>query len=342
MKLSEIARKIGARLEGADIEVTGIAPLAEARPDQLSFLANPVYTPQLQTTRAGAIILSPECGPLDRPTLRHENPYLAFARALELFYRPPLPPPGIHPTAVIHPSTRLGRNVSVGAYTIIAEACVIGDEVIIHGHCTIYPHVTIGRQSILHSHCVVREYCRLGERVILQNGACIGSDGFGYAKQPDGRWYKIVQAGRVVIEDDVEIGAHATIDRAAIGETRIRSGTKIDNLVQIGHGCSVDADSLLCAQVGLAGSTKVGKRVILAGQVGAAGHLTIGDDVVATAQSGIPHSIPAGETVSGYPAIRNRDWLKASALFRRLPELAQRLRRLERRMVSLEKLHLKR
>jgi len=341
MMLSEIARQIGAHLEGEDIAITGVAPIGEAGPGQITFVANPSYTPQIKTTRAAAVILSPDFGPCPLPSLRHSNPYLAFARVLALFYQPPSPPPGIHPTAVVHPSARLGTEVSVGAHTVIDQDCVIGDAVTIHPNCTIYRGVVIGRGSIIHSNCSIREYCLLGQHVTLQNGVCIGSDGFGFAKQSDGTWYKIVQSGRVVIEDDVEIGANTTIDRAAIGETRIMLGAKLDNLVQVGHSCSVGQHSLVCAQVGLAGSTQVGQQVLLAGQVGVAGHLTIGDKTVATAQSGIHNSVPTGRTVSGYPAIENRQWRKASALFRRLPELARLIQQLEARLENLEKVHLK-
>jgi UDP-3-O-[3-hydroxymyristoyl] glucosamine N-acyltransferase len=275
------------------------------------------------------------------PSLRASDPYLAFAQTLTLFYRPPTLPPGIHPTAVIHSSVRLGKDVSIGAHTVMDRDCIIEDHVVIHPNCTLYAGVLIGRESIIHSNVTIRERCTLGQRVVVQNGACIGSDGFGFAKQPDGQWYKIVQSGRVIIEDDVEIGANTTIDRAAIGQTLIRRGTKIDNLVQVGHSSIVGENSLVCAQVGLAGSTHVGNRVILAGQVGVAGHLTIGDDVVATAQSGIPNSVPSATTVSGYPAIKNRQWLKASAVFSRLPELAREVKEIERRLVILEILHLK-
>jgi len=231
--------------------------------------------------------------------------------------------------------------VSIGAYTFIDRDCVIGDGVTIYPNCTIYQSVVIGHNSTIHANCSIREFCSVGQRVILQNGVCIGSDGFAFAKQADGSWYKIVQSGRVIIEDDVEIGANTTIDRGTIGETRIKLGAKIDNLVQVGHSCCIGEHSLLCAQVGLAGSTQIGNQVLLAGQVGVAGHLSIGDGAVATAQSGIHQSVPAGQTISGYPAIENRKWLKTSALLQRLPELAQVIQQLNHRMKNLEKLHLR-
>jgi UDP-3-O-[3-hydroxymyristoyl] glucosamine N-acyltransferase len=344
MKLSEISRIINAEMQGEDVEIKGVSPIEEAQRGHITFLANPRYTSKLRTTKASAVILSSDFGPCHLPTLRASDPYLVFAQILPLFYHPPEPEPGIHPTAVVHPSAQIGQRVSIGAHTYIAHACMINDDVIIYPNCTIYPGVIIGRQSIIHSNCSIREHTVLGQRVIVQNGVCIGGDGFGFAKRPDGRWHKIIQSGRVLIEDEVEIGANTTVDRAAIGVTRIGRGTKIDNLVQIGHASNIGEDSLLCAQVGLAGSTHIGNGVILAGQVGVAGHLTIGDKAVATAQTGIPSSVPAGATVSGYPAIENKRWLRASVLFARLPEMAKQILGLEKRIEHIEhieKLHLK-
>ncbi len=247
-----------------------------------------------------------------------------------MFYQPPACAPGIHPTAVIAPSARLGARAHIAAYVVIGEGCVVGDDAILHPHVVLYPHVQAGARLVAHAHAVVREHCRLGDDVILQNGVVIGGDGFGFARDPSAAsgagWYKIVQSGATVLEDRVEVQANACIDRASIGETRVRAGAKVDNLVQVGHGSTVGEDTLLCAQVGLAGSTVVGRNVILAGQVGVAGHLTVGDGVVATAQSGIPNDVPAGKMVSGYPAIENRDWLRAVALFNRLPEIIKKLK----------------
>ncbi|MBX7220787.1 MAG: UDP-3-O-(3-hydroxymyristoyl)glucosamine N-acyltransferase [Blastocatellia bacterium] len=338
MKLGEIAEKLGLTLEGnADCEITGVAGLDEAGPTELSFLSNPRYAPKLKTTHAGAVIVGAKVQvEATRPLLRAPDAYLAFAHVLALFYQPPDPPPGIHPTAVIDPTARLGDQVSLGPYVVIGANAVIGDRVTIQAHCTIYPGVTIGADSYLHANCVVREFVTIGARCRLQNQVTVGSDGFGYAKQPSGAWFKIVQAGTVVLEDDVEIGAGSQIDRASIGETRICRGAKIDNLVQVGHGSTVGEDTLLCAQVGLAGSSQVGNRVTLAGQVGVAGHLTIGDDVVATAQTGIPNSVEPKKIVSGYPAIDNRDWLKASVVFQKLPELYKTIRALQERVAALE------
>jgi UDP-3-O-[3-hydroxymyristoyl] glucosamine N-acyltransferase len=341
MKLTEIAKRLGCELEGdGEVEVSGVAGIEEAEAGQLTFLSNPKYSAKLAHTAAAAAIVSVDFqNNLGRalPLLRHSNPYLTFARAIELFYTPPPAPDGIHPTAVIAASAKLGRNVRIGAHSVIGEEVRIEDDVTVYPNCTIYSSARIGRGSIIHSNCVVREHVDMGERCILQNGVVIGADGFGYAKQDDGSWYKIVQSGRVILEDDVEVGAGATIDRATIGETHIKRGAKIDNLVMIGHASSVGENTLLCAQVGLAGSTKVGKNVTLAGQVGVAGHLTIGDNVVATAQTGIPNSVEAGKLISGYPAIENRAWLKSSAIFQRLPELQKTIRELQQRIAELEK-----
>jgi UDP-3-O-[3-hydroxymyristoyl] glucosamine N-acyltransferase len=259
--------------------------------------------------------------------LRSKNPYLDFARALEIFYQPPKYAPGIHPTAVVHSSAKIGTNAHIGPYVVISEDVVIGDNAVLLAHVVIYRGVKIGNSFLAHSHAIVREFCRIGDNVVLQNGVVVGGDGFGFATDNKGHWHKIVQSGPTVIEDDVEIQANACIDRASVGETRIARGTKIDNLVQVGHGSSVGEDTLLCAQVGLAGSTDVGNKVILAGQVGVAGHCTIGDGAIATAQSGIPNDVPAGAVVSGYPAIDNKLWLRCVAVFNRLPEIAKLLRK---------------
>jgi UDP-3-O-[3-hydroxymyristoyl] glucosamine N-acyltransferase len=258
--------------------------------------------------------------------LRSKNPYLAFAKAIELFYQPPEYVAGIHPTAVIHSTSKVGANAHIGPYVVIDRDVVIGAHAILLAHVVIYPGAKIGDHFFAHAHAVVREHCRIGNNVILQNGVVIGADGFGFAKDDSGRWHKIVQSGPAVLEDNVEVQANACIDRASVGETYIARGAKIDNLVQVGHGSRVGENSLLCAQAGLAGSTDIGKNVILAGQVGVAGHCKIGDGAIATAQSGIPNDVPAGAVVSGYPAIDNKLWLRCSAIFHRLPELMKALR----------------
>jgi len=340
MKLSDIASQLDCSLEGnGDLEITGVAGLDEAQDKELAFLSNPKYTPKLTTTKASAVIVAKDfSSPTNLALLRNSNPYLTFARAIELFYSPPKPANEIHSTAVVSPLAKLGANVCIGANASIGDYVELGDNVVVYPNSTIYPGAKIGANSIIHSNCVVREYVEIGARCVLQNGVIVGADGFGYAKKDDGSWYKILQSGIVVLEDDVEIGANSTIDRATIGETRIKRGAKLDNLVMVGHASIVGENTLLCGQVGLAGSSKVGRNVTLAGQVGVAGHLTIGDNVVATAQTGIPNSVEANQVISGYPAIENRSWLKSAAIFNRLPDLQKTLRELQRRVVEIETL----
>jgi UDP-3-O-[3-hydroxymyristoyl] glucosamine N-acyltransferase len=329
MKLSEIAERLGTIIENGppDTEITGVAGIEDAGPGQLTFISNPKYAAAARTTKAAAILVAEDFPGLPAVMLRSKNPYLDFARALELFYQPPQYAPGIHLSAVIHPSARLGANAHVGPYVVVGEEVEIGKNAVLLAHAVIYRGVAIGDNFFAHSHAIVREFCRIGNNVVLQNGVVVGGDGFGFAKDANGHWHKIVQSGPTVLEDDVEIQANACIDRASVGETRISRGAKIDNLVQVGHGSSVGEDTLLCAQVGLAGSTDVGNKVILAGQVGVAGHCTIGDGAIATAQSGIPNDVPAGAVVSGYPAIDNKLWLRCVAVFNRLPEIAKLLRK---------------
>ncbi len=337
MKLSELADQTGARVEGTDVEITGAAGLDEANEGHITFLANPKYTPRVNTTSASAIYLAEDVKTeKDISILRVKDPYLAYTRALRIFYPEKTPAPFIHPTAVIDPSARVAKGVSIAASVVIGPNVEIAEGVCIHPNVTIYEDVTIGKDSVIHSGVAVRERTVIGERVIIHNNAVIGCDGFGYAKDEEKHWLKIPQAGRVVLEDDVEVGAGTTIDRASVGESRIGRGSKLDNLVQIGHSCTVGEDSLLCAQVGLAGSSHIGSRVILAGQAGVAGHLTIGDDVVLTAKSATSHDIPPGKVISGIPAFDNRDWLRSTAAFRRLGEMQRTVRELERRLKSLE------
>jgi UDP-3-O-[3-hydroxymyristoyl] glucosamine N-acyltransferase len=328
MKLSAIAAALEARLENGspDTEITGVATIEAAGLGHLTFVSNPKYATAARSTKASAVIVAEDFPALPTAMLRSKNPYLDFARALELFYRSPQYAPGIHPTAVVHPSARIKPGAHIGPYVVIQEDVEIGESAVLLAHVVIYRGVTIGDNFLAHSHAVVRESCRIGNNVVLQNGVIVGGDGFGFAKDNAGRWHKIVQSGPTVIEDDVEIQANACVDRASVGETRIARGAKIDNLVQVGHGSKVGEDTLLCAQVGLAGSTDIGKNVILAGQVGVAGHCKIGEGVIATAQSGIPNDVPAKAVISGYPAIDNKLWLRCVAVFNRLPEIAKLLR----------------
>lgn len=335
MKLSLIAEKIGCRMVGADVEIVRVAGIEQAEAGDLTFVSNRKYIRHIGRTRASAIILGEDIPAVEIPSLRTDDPYLAFAHALELFFEPCVPEPGVHPTAVVARCALLAPGVAVGPYAVVGERCRIGAGTVIHPHVVLYPGVEIGRECVLHSGVAVREGCRIGDRVVLQNGVIVGGDGFGFAPTRDGSWTKIPQAGKVVIEDDVEVGANSTIDRAAVGDTTIRRGAKLDNLVQVGHGAEVGEHSVLAAQAGLAGSTRLGRRVMVGGQAGFAGHLEVGDGAVITAQSGTSHDVAAGSTVSGSPAFRSAAWLRASAAFARLPELVRKVRALEEEIRAL-------
>lgn len=328
MKLREIAERLGAELHGdGEVEVRGVAGIEEAGPDEITFVANPKYAGRAKTTKAAAVLVDPEFVALENTaTLRIANPYLAFAKTISFFYQSPAYKPGVHPTAVIAESARMGEGAHVGAYAVIGENVVVGRDAVILPHVVVYEGARIGDRFFAHAHAVVREFCELGDDVVLQNGAVIGADGFGFAKG-GGRWNKIVQSGRAILKDDIEVQANACVDRASVGDTVVHSGAKIDNLVQVGHGSTVGERTLLCAQVGLAGSTVIGKDVILAGQVGVAGHLTVGDGAIATAQTGIPNDVAAGAVVSGYPAVDNKQWLRQVALVNKLPEIVKELRK---------------
>lgn len=337
MKLREIAERLGCTLEGdAGLEITGVAGIEEARAGELTFLVNRKYRPALETTGASAILIARDAGPLRIAALRSGNPYLDFARAIELFHPAPEYAPGVHPTAVIAKSARIGEGAHIGPYCFVDEDAEIGRRAVLHSFVTIYRDARIGDDFFAHAHAAVRENCRIGHRVLLQNGVVVGSDGFGFAREANGHWYKMRQAGITVIGDDVEIQAHSAIDRATIGETKIARGAKIDNMVQVGHACTVGEDTLLCGQVGLAGTTHIGNRCILAGQVGAAGHLTVGDGATLTAQSGVPTDVPANAIYSGYPAMDNLAWRKSVAVFNRLPDLQRELRELREEMARLK------
>jgi UDP-3-O-[3-hydroxymyristoyl] glucosamine N-acyltransferase len=343
MKLAEVAQKLGCRLEGPpELEIHGVAGIDYAQAGQITFLANRRYFPLLHSTRASAVLVEEgikiarhsELPPL--AALRTPNPYLAFAQAIELFYQPPRYTPGIHPTAVIAKSAKIGEGAHVGPYCYVDDNVEIGRDAVLHSFVTIYREAKIGSDFFAHAHAVVREFCRLGNRVILQNGAVIGGDGFGFAKEKNGAWRKMVQAGPTVLEDDVEVQANSCVDRATVGETRIGRGAKIDDLVLVGHGSRIGANTLLCGQVGLAGSTKVGSDCILAGQVGSGGHVTIGDHTLLTAQSGIPHDLAGDKHYSGSPCVEHKQWLKNAAALNRTPDLQKRVRELESEIEKLK------
>lgn len=328
MKLGPLASLLGARLENGspDTEITGVAGIEEAGPGDLTFVANPKYSSAAKRTQASAVLVSSDFPAVGTAMLRSENPYLAFARAVELFHQPPTHPSGVHPTAVIHPSAMVAEPAHIGPYVVIEQNVEIGPGAVLLAHVVVYRDVTIGENFFAHAHCIIREGCRIGNNVRLQNGVVIGGDGFGFAKDNAGHWHKIPQPQPVIVGDDVEIQSNSCIDRASVGHTHIGRGTKIDNLVQVGHGSRIGEDSLLAAQVGIAGSTEIGNRVILTGQVGVVGHCKVGDNAIVTPQSGVAGDIPAGAIVSGSPAVDHKLWLKYSALLSKLPKLARAIR----------------
>jgi UDP-3-O-[3-hydroxymyristoyl] glucosamine N-acyltransferase len=311
--------------------------MEHASPTQLTFLANSKYAPKVKHTQAAAILVSSRLKGIAPAQLISSNPYLDFSRALALFYQPPKLAPGIHPQAYVAPSAKIGENASIGAFAVVGENAVVGKNATLHPHVVIYEGATIGDDFLAHSHSVVREFCRVGHRVTLQNGVVVGGDGFGFAKRADGTHAKIVQSGITVIEDDVEIQTLTSVDRATVGETRVKRGARIDSLVQIGHACVVGEDNIICAQTGLAGSTILEKNVLLAGQVGISGHLTIHDNAIVYAQSGIGHDVPAGSVMSGSPAFEAREWLRAVTAYPKLPEILKTVRQLEKRLAELER-----
>jgi UDP-3-O-[3-hydroxymyristoyl] glucosamine N-acyltransferase len=329
MKLSAIAAALDVRLENGspETEIRGLNGVEQAGPGELTFVSNPKYAAAARTTRASAVIVAENFPAIPSAMLRAKDPYLAFARALELFHPPMKYAAGVHPTAVVDRTARIGKGAHIGPYVVIGEEVEIGVNAVLLAHAVIYRGVKIGKNFLAHAHAVVRENCRIGNNVILQNGVVIGADGFGFAKTAEGRWHKIPQPAPVIIGDDVEVQANSCIDRASVGETRIERGVKIDNLVQVGHGAQVGEDALLCAQVGLAGSTEIGKRVILTGQVGVVGHCKVGDNAIVTPQSGVANDIAAGALVSGAPAVDHKLWLKYSAILTKLPELVRAVRK---------------
>ena len=332
MKLRTIAEALDCRIEGdPDLEISGVAGLEEAGPGELTFLSNPRYTALAKQTKAAALLAAAPVEGLEIALVLSSDPYLDFARALELFHPPQPAKPAIHPTAVIDPSSRIGSGAAVGPYVVIERDVRIGSGAVLHPHAVIEEGSRIGDQFTAHCGVTVCHGTHVGDRVTLHQRVTVGSDGFGFARRPDGSHKKIVQTGRVVIEDDVEIQAGSCVDRAAVGETRIGRGAIVDNLVQVGHAAKIGANTILCAQVGIAGSTSIGANCILAGQVGVINHLKIGDNVLITAQSGVGHDLPDNAKVSGSPAFDNRQWLRSTAIYGKLPELDRELRRLRKK-----------
>jgi len=329
MKLKDLAGALGCLLDGdPEIEIKGVMGMEQAEAGHVTFLANMKYAPKLKKTQASAVLAAKPVP--DMATLISANPYHDFARALELFYQPPRLQPGIHPSASIAATASIGENASIGPFVAIGEHVVIGRNAVLHPHVVIYEGASLGEDVILHSHSVVREFCRVGNRVILQNGVVIGGDGFGFAKRADNTHHKIVQSGVTVIEDDVEVQSLTSVDRASLGETRVKRGAKVDSLVQIGHGCVVGEDNIICSQTGLAGSSILEKNVLLAGQVGISGHLTIHEGAIVYAQSGVGHDVPANTRISGSPAFDASEWLRAITAFKSLPEILKTVRELKR------------
>jgi UDP-3-O-[3-hydroxymyristoyl] glucosamine N-acyltransferase len=344
LRLTDLALHVGGEVSGdAAAEVTHVAPLESAGPGSISFLSSAKYRAQLLSCRATALIVSdpalvgPGTGaPAFAAVVVVKDAYVAYARAAALLHPVASETPGIHPTAAVHKGARVDASARVGAFVSVGEGASIGPRVTLHPHVAIYREVSIGEDSTLHAGVSVREGCRIGRRVIVHNNAVIGADGFGFAKDADGKYVKIPQVGIVEIDDDVEIGALSAVDRASMGVTRIKRGTKLDNFVQIGHSVSIGEDGVICAHVGIAGSTKVGDRVILAGQVGVADHASIGNDVIVSAQSGLHGEVPDRSRVAGSPAYDARTWLKVSGGLKQLPDLIKRVRDLEERLLAAE------
>jgi UDP-3-O-[3-hydroxymyristoyl] glucosamine N-acyltransferase len=337
MKLREIAAALGCRLEGdGELDISGVVGMEHAEPGQLTFLANPKYAPKVKHTRASAILVAEPLAGLPIACLVSSNPYLDFARALALFYQPPRPAAGVHPLAYVAPTAVVGENCSIGPFAVVGERARIGRNAVLHPHVVIYEGAEIGDDFLAHSHAAVREFCQVGNRVILQNGVVVGGDGFGFAKRADGTHCKIVQSGVTVIEDDVEVQSLTSVDRATVGETRVKRGAKIDSLVQVGHACVVGEDNIICAQTGLAGSTVLERDVLLAGQVGSSGHLTVHEGAIVYAQSGIGGDVEARARISGSPAFAAGEWLRAITAFPKLPDLLKTVRELKKKVDELK------
>lgn len=336
--LGDLAALVGGRLLGdTDIEVDSVGPIDTARPGQITFLSNQKFLDRVASCQASAIIVPPGVDLGGKPGIVVDNPYLAFAKILTLLTREDSPPGGIREGSSVSESARIAEGVAVFPGCRIGDNVEVGKGTILHPNAVLYPNVVVGENCLIHANAVVREGCRIGNRVILQPGAVIGSDGFGFA--PDGEaYYKIPQVGIVVLEDDVEIGAATCVDRAALGETRIKQGTKIDNLVQIAHNVTIGEHSVIVSQVGIAGSATVGKHCTFGGQAGIAGHVNIGDHVTIAARGGVSGNLKSDQVLSGVPAMEHREWLKATMTFPKLPEMRKELLRLEKKVAKLEAL----
>ena len=339
MKFSELVQRLGVAQfdQAADPEISGVTPIESTQPQTLSYIEGHKFAAQIATTTASALVL-----PLD-PDLQAAataaglawiaaaQPRQVFAQAIALFYQPARPAPGIHATAVIDPTAQLGKDVTIGAHVVIEANVRIGDQVCIYPNVVIYPDAQIGERTVLHANCTIHERTQIGPDCMIHSGAVIGAEGFGFVPVPEG-WLKMPQSGNVILEAKVEVGCNSTIDRPALGHTRIGEGTKIDNLVHIGHGCQVGEHCVMAGQVGLSGAVQMGNRVILAGQVGIVDHVKLGDGAIASAKAGVHSDVAAGAIVTGVPAIPHRLFIKATAVFNRLPEMYQTLRRVQKEL----------
>jgi len=337
--LDELARRLDCRLEGdGTLEVERVAGIEHAGPGDVTFLANARYAARVLTTRATAIIANDDVPTAPCAILRTPQVYLAFARAVGILTPAVRPAAGISGLASIDPGAAVGPGVSIAPFAVVGAGATIGARTIVHAHAVIEAGARIGDDCEIHAHVSIREGVVIGRRVIIQNGAVIGSDGFGFARRQDGSHEKIPQVGRVVIDDDVEIGANAAIDRPAVGDTRIGAGTKIDNLVQVAHGVQLGRNVLLAAQSGIAGSTTLGDGVIMAGQSGATGHITLGAGAIVGAKSAVTKDVAPASHVAGVPAVDVAEWREATVLVRRLPELRRAVAALDARLAALEAL----
>jgi UDP-3-O-[3-hydroxymyristoyl] glucosamine N-acyltransferase len=335
--LAELSRRLGCRLEGDEqVDVTRVAGIEDAGPGDLTFLSNPKYASKLATTRASAILVDETTTGAPCPMLHTPEVYLAFADAVAILMPAGRPTPGISPLAAIDPAAAIGADVYIGPFAVVGAGARVGARTVVYPHAVLGANVVIGEDCDIHSGVSIREGATIGARVVLQDGVVIGGDGYGFARRRDGTHRKIPQVGRVVIEDDVEIGANTTVDRPAVGETRVGRGTKIDNLVQIAHGVKIGRNVLLAAQVGIAGSTVLGDDVVMAGQSGATGHVRLGQGVIVGAKSAVTKDIPAGAHVTGIPAGDVAEWRELTVLSRRLPDLRRTVADLEARLAALE------
>ena len=337
LTVAQLAKRLGCPYEGdGTVAIHGIADLETAKKGDLVFLSQPKLRHLLEKSQASAAIISLQDKFDKLPVLRSENPHLIFIQAVSIFFHPYLPAPGVHPQAVVAPSVKLGKHVSIGPFAVIGENTEIGDNSILFPLVSVYPGVKIGKHCWLHSHVSLREDIRIGNHVILHNGVVIGSDGFGYLESEDKTRIKIPQSGTVILEDYVEIGANTTIDRATLGETIVRKGTKIDNLAQVAHNVKIGENSIIISQSGIAGSSQLGKNIIMGGQVGVTDHVDIGDDVIIAAQSGVTKNVPSGAKIGGTPHQDIKAWRRAYGSLPRLHELIREVRKLKKRIEELE------